>query len=253
MSILALRSVKGGVGRTTLTALFAQALAARGRDVAVMDLDAQDSLRLHFGVLEPADPFADGGGIVLGPAQGGVKRVLNGPVDLALRLGAGARMAAFGQQLLGRWAHGPEILIIDTAAADDLCTRALGRIPHLDLAVALADAASLATLQSLAQTGPAPGTLYLLNQVDHRRPVSESALAFVRHLAGDNLLGHVRRDEAVSEALAHMTPLRDHAPASAAWRDVETLAESLEQRLNQLTSSRFGYTQGPSVSGGLRA
>ena len=49
MTIIAVRSAKGGVGRTSVTALLAAALARRGLDVAVMDLDRQDALRLMCG------------------------------------------------------------------------------------------------------------------------------------------------------------------------------------------------------------
>jgi len=52
MQIIATINQKGGVGKTTTTANLASALAARGLNVALIDLDPQSHLTMHFG-LEP--------------------------------------------------------------------------------------------------------------------------------------------------------------------------------------------------------
>ena len=52
MLIIATINQKGGVGKTTTVANLAAALAVRGRAVAVVDMDPQSHLTMHFG-LEP--------------------------------------------------------------------------------------------------------------------------------------------------------------------------------------------------------
>ena len=55
--ILAVINQKGGVGKTTTVANLGAAVAASGRDICVVDLDAQTHLTLHLGI-EPGTPSA---------------------------------------------------------------------------------------------------------------------------------------------------------------------------------------------------
>src|ERR1700684_703596 len=50
MIVIAVVSAKGGCEKTTLPANLASVLANSGRRVIALDLDPQNSLRLHFGV-----------------------------------------------------------------------------------------------------------------------------------------------------------------------------------------------------------
>ena len=50
MKIISVVSAKGGVGKTTVTATLAHALARQGARVLVLDLDPQNALALHFGI-----------------------------------------------------------------------------------------------------------------------------------------------------------------------------------------------------------
>ncbi|MDX1682187.1 MAG: AAA family ATPase, partial [Phycisphaeraceae bacterium] len=47
---IALMNQKGGVGKTTTTVNLGAALARRGRDVLMIDLDPQAHLSMHLGV-----------------------------------------------------------------------------------------------------------------------------------------------------------------------------------------------------------
>ena len=64
MPLICVCSPKGGVGKTTLTANLAYALARSGSKVLALDFDVQNALRLHFGV-----PLSDERGYVAKSAE----------------------------------------------------------------------------------------------------------------------------------------------------------------------------------------
>ena len=66
MSLICFASPKGGVGKTTLAANIADGLQRLGHRVLAIDLDAQNALRLHFGV-----PLSDRVGFMAGLRSGG--------------------------------------------------------------------------------------------------------------------------------------------------------------------------------------
>jgi len=234
VTLIVLRSPKGGVGRTTLTALLGEGLARRGHDVTVMDLDPQDALRFHFGVVDAAQELTRARRLDCVATASGVKRVTQSPVDLAMLLGAGPRAAQLAPLLVQPWLDRPEILLVDIAAAEDACASAVIELADVEIRPLLADAASMVSLPpGFADADQLPQSLFVLNQADHRRPLTQSALAHVRHVVGHRLLGVVRRDEAVPEALASLQALADYAPASAAWADIVGLSDALHARLAQ--------------------
>ena len=59
MTVIAVISPKGGVGKTTVSANLAVSLAAKGHPVRLVDMDPQNALRLHLG----ADPSDENGHI----------------------------------------------------------------------------------------------------------------------------------------------------------------------------------------------
>ncbi len=64
MPLVCVCSPKGGVGKTTMTANLAYALARAGSKVLALDFDVQNALRLHFGV-----PLSDSRGYVARAAE----------------------------------------------------------------------------------------------------------------------------------------------------------------------------------------
>jgi len=58
--LIAVASPKGGVGKTTCAAHLAYGIAASGYRAIAVDLDPQNSLRLHFGI-----PLGEASGLVL--------------------------------------------------------------------------------------------------------------------------------------------------------------------------------------------
>ena len=54
----------------------------------------------------------------------------------------------------------------------------------------------------------------------------------MRELAGQRLVGRIRSDEAVPEAMAMLQPLSRYAPASAALSDVRAISGKLVDALH---------------------
>jgi hypothetical protein len=83
-------------------------------------------------------------------------------------------------------------------------------------------------------------TAFVLNQLDDRRQLSRHTHAFIRELVRDNLLGMVRYDEAINDALALFQPLDKHAPSSVLIPDIERLTDALQARLGLSVAAGFG-------------
>jgi cellulose synthase operon protein YhjQ len=221
MTVVALVSLKGGTGRTTLTALLATLLARRGERVLAVDLDPQGALGLHFGLRPGAGPddLADGhadvphvpfGALGLDPTAGTVD-----PAWLA------GRIAALAPDT-------PDLVLLDVPA---------GPTPGLGAALALADAALVVLLPDAASYATLPATeamfasarppLYVVNQVDGRRPLCADVLAGMRRFLGDRPLYAVHADERVREALALGRTLLEEPAGSQVVADLEAIAEGL--------------------------
>jgi MinD-like ATPase involved in chromosome partitioning or flagellar assembly len=246
MTVVVVRSSKGGVGRTSVTALLGCALARRGSDVAVMDLDRQDALRLYCGEINDDRPAFEGGRLQLTRASGGFSRVAQDPATCALLLGGGPLSAHMAPRLLAPWLGTDRILIVDMAASEDAAAAMVADLAGLHLRLFLPDPGSLAKLAEPSGDATFARSAFLLNQADRRRPLTESAASFLRHVAGARFAGEIRRDEAVPEACAALKPLPDYEPASAAWRDIETVAAELELRF--AAAARFEASHASSDS-----
>jgi hypothetical protein len=92
------------------------------------------------------------------------------------------------------------------------------------------DLGALARLEDPDQDAVFNRSVFVLNQADRRRPLTESAAAFLRHVAGARYAGEIRRDEAVPESFAALQPLAEYESASGAWHDLEALAADLQMR-----------------------
>jgi chromosome partitioning protein len=73
-----------------------------------------------------------------------------------------------------------------------------------------------------------------LNQDDVRIPLKKAVAAYLEDQFKDRVIGRVRQDEAVDEALASLEPLASAAPFSAAWNDMRSAFATLLNRMNSL-------------------
>jgi chromosome partitioning protein len=223
MSLILMRSPTGGAGTTFLTARLAIMLAARGHDVAAVDCTEQDSLKLFFG-LAPNQALGElGASDARGDAVAGVQiftapRTADGHLDT--------------DALLDR-AESTAVHLLDLGS----CGRGMRDrlLPHaaLELSPLVPSPIALAALTKVDADRPLlslASTAFVLNRLDDRMRLSRDIHSLVRTLLGDQLLGTVRRDEAVNEAIAAMKPLEVFAPSSVALTDLAKVAEAVERR-----------------------
>jgi cellulose biosynthesis protein BcsQ len=223
MTMILLRSPKGGVGTTFLTARLAIALAARGYEVSAVDGTTQDSLKLYF-ELSPTQSLDVLEAGVTPDAISGVQLFRADP-DLDAQEFA---------DLLAAWRAEGHICLVDIGTAGSGRRSQLLAHADLEICTLVPSPIALATLTQVDPDEPVLAlkrTAFVLNQLDDRRRLSNDIHKLVRTMMGDQLLGTVRRDEAVSEALAAMKPLPVFAPASAALHDIERLTDLLIARI----------------------
>ena len=261
MTLVCFASPKGGVGKTTLAANVAHELARGGLRVIALDLDPQNTLRLHFGI-----PLEDTAGFTslldrqpdwrgcLRDTPAGVALLPYGSSDRD-DIALGIKVAEMPELLQGP-VHdilsNPDIfVVVDTPPGPSSLLTAL--LPRIDLLVTvlLVDATSTSLIPAIENggygiqqadtSGPAMG--FVLNQFDPRtRLGSVIADAATRHL-GERLLGVVYRDEHVAEAVGAQKVLANYAPASKASHDIAEISRVILDRLG-IPSAAVGAQRG---------
>ncbi|MEH3107728.1 MAG: AAA family ATPase [Sphingomonas fennica] len=227
MSLIIVHSPKGGVGCTTLAANIAAWLSRSGREVLAADFATHDNLSLHFGREAEA-----------GEGRRGVQLL-----DRSGSLSAEALLDEIERVLDAQGEprdNGPALIVDVPAGAPALAER-LARRATIRLCVLAADAASAAMLPVILEHPPQAGEApfhFVLNGLDERRSVGLGFQRLLRETVGDDLVGTIRRDEAVNEALAALSPLFDHAPASAAAADIATLANRIAASIDDVRAPR---------------
>ncbi|MCK8784320.1 AAA family ATPase [Roseomonas sp. NAR14] len=256
MPLISFASPKGGVGKTTLAANVADALHRQGRRVVLIDLDPQNTLRLHFGV-----SLTDGIGFMTDlPRRAGWRHALrttpsgllllpHGGTDLPGAL-ALARLLEREPELLltplREMLADPDLLVIaDTAPGATPALALLAPMSTLLIAVMLADATSAALVPEISSgrflgTGAAATALdvrlrVVLNQVDMEQRLSRAAAEAVIRLMGPRVIGAVARDQAIAEAVACQCLLLDFAPTSLAAEDLREIARGIDAALPTAT------------------
>lgn len=249
MPSLAVVSLAGGVGRTTLTAALATLAARAGHAALAVDWDPQNLLALHFGLEAPPDE-----GLAANAAA-------NKPWHTsALQSGDGALVLPFGgftpaqlrhwfaetgsqrdwlarklaQVELPAGASGHAWTFIDTPRAPSLRTEQALQAADSVLLVLRADPGALALLPQALEIAEATRLplLAVINGFDASRPLQQGVRAALRARLGARLVPHViHRDEAVPEAYAHLSPLHESAPHAQATHDLHGLLRWLEGRL----------------------
>ncbi|AVP56380.1 cellulose biosynthesis protein BcsQ [Pulveribacter suum] len=239
MKILTIASAKGGVGKTTVTGNLAVVLARQtGRTVLAVDLDPQNALGLHLGLgpqelrgLSRASLSGQSWRDACFERQPGLYVLPFGAVNEHDLTRLESQMAARPHWLLEHLQTlqlpADALVLLDTPPGPSAYGRQALGIAQWVLVVMLADAASYATLplmQRLVQAHCTPradfvDTLYLLNQVNSARQLSQDILRVLREAVGPRFAGAIHADEAVPESLALGLSVLDHGAHSQASHD----------------------------------
>lgn len=254
MSVIGVVSMKGGVGKTSVTANLAAAMAATlgpGR-VSVVDLDPQNAMRWHFGLEGNATQGLCAQSLDRAPWSGAV---LSNEFDVAClpygetneadREAFEALLATephwVGQQLSRAELGNDAVVLIDTPPGPSVYLRQVFACADLVLIALLADAGSYATipameswLREMATTSPRLKCAYVLNQVDRTDPLNRDVTAMLQKHLGERLVPiYIHRDEAVGEALAFQQPVLVYAPHGQASHDLARVANWVIGTLNR--------------------
>ncbi|MCB5364538.1 cellulose synthase operon protein YhjQ [Pusillimonas sp. CC-YST705] len=241
MKKVAIVSAKGGVGKSTISASLGMALLRTGHPVLGIDLDPQNSLRLHLGehdykldglsraTLEGRDwrqvgHQLDPGFTVL--PYGHVNETDRRKFETLL-----ATDPAWLSRNLEKLPLVSETtVIIDTPPGPSVYLQQALSAADIVIIVTLADAASYATLPQMDKlishycTTRADflGYAFLINQYDGTKALSKDVLQTMRDDRPEHTVGVVRLDQAVSEALAHGLSIVDYDKTSRAYQDILT-------------------------------
>ncbi|MBB2176854.1 cellulose biosynthesis protein BcsQ [Gluconacetobacter johannae] len=250
MPLICCVSPKGGVGKSTMAANLASALASDATlRVVAVDLDPQNMLRLHLGVpLHQVRGFAQ---MLDQPhlwhqvgqrTVDGVTVLPYGAMDMGASVNISARLeqapALLAEPLRILAADPATMVIVDTEPGPSAALRAI--LPHADvlLTVLAADAASAALFADI-ESGRAYGhglpaaQYFIINQFD---PMTRLGPRIARSLAaqmGPRLLGMVHRDEYVPEALAAQQSVAAYAPRAQASHDIAGICRKLLMALGR--------------------
>jgi chromosome partitioning protein len=226
--VIACGNLKGGVGKTTLAVNVACALAMRGHDVALLDLDPQGSAIAwaaagRLPVQVEALPSPDGHGTGRWPARAGELAgagrlvILDLPPLLVPALAAALIIAAV-------------ILVpLTPSALDGAATRQTQRMIR-------------ATRES--RPGRRPRGLLAPNRVDPHlglRPAAQSPAAEMAESWAPAVRQHA--DHVMAVAAGQWTGA--YAPGSPAARDIQALAGALEELLRIDRRTPFEAAPGP--------
>lgn len=221
--VMALFSLAGGVGKTTLAASVGRALAARGEHVLLADTCSFGLLPFYFGArdIKPGIMRTFGSGASDPPIK-----------VVTLEAEREASEPDWLRREIGRGAQDASRVLIDIATGSAATLRQVLRLAPSILVPLVPDMASVVTLQSLEaffrnQEGLADKSRqvwYVLNQFDPSRPLQLDVREVLRQQLGERLLPFaIHRSPEVSEALAEGMTVIDYAPNSPATEDIMNL------------------------------
>jgi len=254
--VVAVFSLAGGVGKTSLVASLGRALSSRGERVLLVDTAAYGLLPFFFGARDqrpgqlrtfnPPGVSADAPIqlVTLDPESRGPD---SQPRESETqRRSADPRAAQAGPQTpapdwlaqeVSRCAGSANRILIDLPTASGATARRVLRLDPLVLVPVLPDMNSVVSVGAIeaffrnnasqlqASGGKAPMPFYLLNQFDSSLPLHLDVREILREQIGDRLVPiALRRSPSVSEALAEGMTVMDYSPNAVVAEDYANLA-----------------------------
>ena len=232
--VLAVFSLAGGVGKTSMVATLGRALSSLGEKVLLADTTSHGLLPYYFGATE---------------LKSGVVRTFSPPTgssdapihlvsfEVETRNGGAAAEQALAEEM-ARSAGSAQRMLVDLNAGSGWLVRRLAAAEQTVLVPLAADMNSVISLQTIEryfegaidQDGALVQPFYVLNQFDASLPLHLDVREVLRRQLGDRLLPFVvRRSQAVSEALAEGMTVVDYQPEGSISEDYLNVANWLRE------------------------
>ncbi|HEY0309162.1 MAG TPA: cellulose synthase operon protein YhjQ/BcsQ [Acidobacteriaceae bacterium] len=224
---LAMFSLAGGVGKTSMVATLGRALASLGEKVLLTDTTSYGLLPFYFGARE----LRPGVVRTFSPPSGSTDApiyLVNYDVDKP-----GEQNPDWLAEEIIRNSRGTNRVLLDLGTGSASLMRRIARLSPTILVPVAPDMNSVIGLahveKSFAgqtdQEGRPIQPMYILNQFDASLPLHLDVREVMRQQLGDRLLPFViRRSPSVSEALAEGMTVMDYAPGSPVAEDYMNLA-----------------------------
>ena len=229
---LAVFSLAGGVGKTSMVATLGRALSSIGEKVLLADTTSHGLLPYYFGASE----LRPGVVRTFSPPAGSTDAPIHlVSYDLDGRSSDRGAQDAFVQEL-GSAASGTNRILLDLNNSSGWAIRRLAGMVLTVLVPVAPDMNSVISLQAVERyfagitdyEGRAIQPYYLLNQFDAALPLHLDVREVLRRQLGERLLPFVvRRAPAVSEALAEGMTVVDYAPEAGIAEDYMNIASWL--------------------------
>jgi cellulose synthase operon protein YhjQ len=242
---MAVFSLAGGVGKTSLVATLGRALSARGERVLLVDTAAFGLLPFFFGATDQRP------GQLRTFTPPGVSS--DAPIQMVTidpeSLGSDASNQESLSGEISKYSRGVSRVIVDLATASGATTRRIMRMSPLVLVPVIPDMNSVVSVSSIDaffehssnQASKPSLPFYVLNQFDASLPLHLDVREVLREQLGERLLPFaLRRTPAMSEALAEGMTVMDYAPNSTLADDFSTLAGWVKSLSAPATTSYRG-------------
>ena len=227
--VIAIFSLAGGVGKTSLVATLGRALSARGERVLLVDTAAYGLLPFFFGAGDQRPGMLRTFSPPVSSGDAPIQMITLDPENFGSETAPQEALTAE----ISKHARGVGRVIIDLATASGATTRRIMRLVPQILVPLIPDMNSVVSVSSIDAFFDHNGNAsaihslpnYVLNQFDSSLPLHLDVREVLREQLGDRLLPFViRRAPAVSEALAEGMTIIDYAPNSGVAEDFASLA-----------------------------
>ena len=238
--VLAVFSLAGGVGKTSLVATLGRALSSMGEKVLLTDTTSHGLLPFYFGASE----LRQGTVRTFSPPSGST----DAPIylvsyDVDSRTGEEAEEALVEEiTTSGRGTHR---VLLDLSAPSHWLLRRMAHLNPTILVPVAPDMNSVISLQGVEKVfngmtdadGAPVKIFYVINQFDASLPLHLDVREVLRRQLGDRLLPFViRRAPAVSEALAEGMTIVDYSPDAPVADDYGSVATWLRSQAAPATA-----------------
>jgi cellulose synthase operon protein YhjQ len=227
--VLAVFSLAGGVGKTSLVATVGRALSSMGEKVLLTDTTSHGLLPFYFGASE----LRQGTVRTFSPPSGST----DAPIylvsyDVDQKGPDKTAQEQLAEEIINN-SRGMHRILLDLTVSSSWIVRRLSRMNPTILVPVAPDMNSVISLQTVEKffSGVNDGDgrplqpFYVLNQFDTSLPLHLDVREVMRRQLGDRLLPFViRRAPAVSEALAEGMTVVDYAPDAPVAEDYLNLA-----------------------------